>query len=304
MKQLFSGQTARALRNRFAAVAVLALAGLPAFAESPSEPTRLQAVGAGLSNVGGKLQTGVGQTITAVSESPVVQYVYSGNETGSAPVLGAVADPLQTYNRKMFAFNDAIDRYFLAPIARGYVAVTPKPIRTGVRNVFRNIAEVPSVANGLLQGDIPAAAYDTTRFIVNSTVGLGGIFDVAGHLELPANDYEDFGQTLAVWGFRSGPYIVLPIFGPSTIRDGIAKPVDWNFDPLTFIDHDMTSYSVKFANVVNIRAQLFPFESAITGDKYEFIRDAYLQRRAFLINNGETFDSFGDEDEFDLEDFE
>src|SRR5690606_14234023 len=206
------------------------------------------------------------------------------------------------YNRKMFAFNDGIDRYFLKPIATTYTKITPAPIRTGVKNVFRNLGEVPSIANGLLQGEFKAAAYDSTRLIVNTTVGIGGIFDVAGRLDLPATDYEDFGQTLAVWGFRSGPYVVLPILGPSTVRDGLAKPVDWYTDPLTYIDHNQTSYAIKAVNIVNIRAQLLPLEASISGDKYEFIRDAYLQRRAFLISNGEVSDTFGDE-EIDIDDF-
>lgn len=239
---------------------------------------------------------------TALSDSQVVQYVYSGSEVGNPATVGREADPWQSYNRKMFAFNDGIDRYFLKPIATTYTKITPAPIRTGVKNVFRNLGEVPSIANGLLQGEFKAAAYDTTRLIVNTTVGIGGIFDVAGRLDLPATDYEDFGQTLAVWGFRSGPYVVLPILGPSTVRDGLAKPVDWYTDPLTYIDHNQTSYAIKAVNIVNIRAQLLPLEASISGDKYEFIRDAYLQRRAFLISNGEVSDTFGDE-EFDIDDF-
>lgn len=239
---------------------------------------------------------------TALSDSQVVQYVYSGSEVGNPATVGREADPWQSYNRKMFAFNDGIDRYFLKPIATTYTKITPAPIRTGVKNVFRNLGEVPSIANGLLQGEFKAAAYDTTRLIVNTTVGIGGIFDVAGRLDLPATDYEDFGQTLAVWGFRSGPYVVLPILGPSTVRDGLAKPVDWYTDPLTYIDHNQTSYAIKAVNIVNIRAQLLPLEESISGDKYEFIRDAYLQRRAFLISNGEVSDTFGDE-AFDIDDF-
>lgn len=239
---------------------------------------------------------------TALSDSQVVQYVYSGSEVGNPATVGREADPWQSYNRKMFAFNDGIDRYFLKPIATTYTKITPAPIRTGVKNVFRNLGEVPSIANGLLQGEFKAAAYDTTRLIVNTTVGIGGIFDVAGRLDLPATDYEDFGQTLAVWGFRSGPYVVLPILGPSTVRDGLAKPVDWYTDPLTYIDHNQTSYAIKAVNIVNIRAQLLPLEASISGDKYEFIRDAYLQRRAFLISNGEVSDTFGDE-AFDIDDF-
>lgn len=250
----------------------------------------------------GQSSSSIKSVLSVLSDSHMVQYVYSGSEVGAPPVVGAEADPWQAYNRKMFAFNDGVDRYFLKPVATAYTKVTPAPIKTGVKNVFRNIAEVPSIANGLLQGEFKSAAYDTTRFLVNTTIGIGGIFDVASRLDLPATDYEDFGQTLAVWGFRSGPYVVLPILGPSTVRDGLAKPVDWYTDPLTYIDHDTTSYAVKAVNIVNIRSQLLPLEASISGDKYEFIRDAYLQRRAFLINNGEVVDSFGD-DEFSIDDF-
>lgn len=205
-------------------------------------------------------------------------------------------DPWQGYNRGMFKFNDTLDRWFLKPVAKGYRAVTPNFLERGISNVFSNIGEVPSTLNGVLQGNVKGAAKDTGRFLVNSTLGIGGLFDVAKHMKLPADDKEDFGQTLAVWGVGQGNYLVLPLLGPSTLRDGFAKPVDWYTDPITYIEHDQTRLSVKFVSLVDTRASLLPLEENIVGDKYTFIRDAYLDRRNYVIHNGEVEDTFGDEE--------
>src|SRR5690606_37548581 len=135
------------------------------------------------------------------------------------PVAGSFAqeekdpDPWQGWNRAMFTFNDRVDRWFLKPLAKGYKAVTPDPIEKGVSNIFSNIGEVPNVINGVLQGDFKGAGYDTGRFLVNSTLGLGGLLDVAQHINLSADTPEDFGQTLAVWGLGSVPYVVLAVLG-------------------------------------------------------------------------------------------
>lgn len=232
------------------------------------------------------------------------------------PVAGVVAqedteknpDPWEGWNRAMFNFNDRIDRWFMKPLAKGYKAVTPDPIETGIRNIFSNIGEVPNVINGLLQGDFKGAGYDTGRFLVNSTLGLAGVLDVAKHMNLPADTPEDFGQTLAVWGVGQGPYLVLPLMGPGTLRDTFGKPVDWYTDPTTYIDHTRTEITVKVLNLVDGRAALLDLEKNITGDRYVFIRDVYLQRRAYLINNGNLVDDFGgddfDEADFDESDFE
>lgn len=215
----------------------------------------------------------------------------------------ARTDPWQGFNRAMFNFNDRLDRWFLQPLAKGYKAVTPDPIEVGVGNVFSNVGEVPNVINGALQGDFKGAAHDTGRLLVNTTLGLGGLLDVAQHMNLPEDTSEDFGQTLAVWGVGRGPYLVLPLLGPSTLRDGLGKPVDWYTDPTTYIDHNRTEISVKALSLLNTRASLLDLEKSITGDRYVFIRDVYLQRRDYLINNGEVTDDFGME-EFSEEDFE
>jgi phospholipid-binding lipoprotein MlaA len=225
------------------------------------------------------------------------------------PVAGSFAqeekdpDPWQGWNRAMFTFNDRVDRWFLKPLAKGYKAVTPDPIEKGVSNIFSNIGEVPNVINGVLQGDFKGAGYDTGRFLVNSTLGLGGLLDVAQHMNLPADTPEDFGQTLAVWGLGSGPYVVLPLLGPSTVRDTFSRPVDWYTDPTSYIDHNGTEISVKALSILDTRAGLLDLERNIAGDKYVFIRDVYLQRRDYLIKNGEVTDDFGGED-FDESDFD
>lgn len=212
-------------------------------------------------------------------------------------------DPWQGWNRAVFNFNDRVDRWFLKPLAKGYKAVTPDPIEVGVSNIFSNIGEVPNVINGALQGDLKGAGYDTGRFLVNSTLGLGGLLDVAKHMNLPADTPEDFGQTLATWGVGQGPYLVLPLLGPSTVRDTAGMPVNWYTDPTTYISHERTEISVKALSILDARAGLLELEKNITGDRYVFIRDVYLQRRAYLVNNGEVTDDFGDED-FSEEDFE
>lgn len=210
-------------------------------------------------------------------------------------------DPWQGYNRAMFKFNDTIDRWFLKPVAKGYRAVTPNFLERGISNVFSNIGEVPSTLNGVLQGNVKGAAHDTGRFLVNSTLGIAGLFDVAKHMKLPSDDKEDFGQTLAVWGVGQGNYLVLPLLGPSTLRDGFAVPIDWYTDPTTYIEHDRTRWTVTGISLLDMRASLLPLEDSITGDKYTFIRDVYLDRRNYLIHNGEVEDEFGSEEEFEGE---
>lgn len=238
-------------------------------------------------------------TLLALSLCALPASVVHAQEAGEA----ANPDPWQGFNRAMFNFNDRIDRWLLKPAARGYKAVMPDPLETGVANIFSNVLEVPNVINGVLQGDFKGAGYDTGRLLVNTTLGIGGLLDVAKHMNLPADDREDFGQTLAVWGVGQGPYVVLPLLGPSTVRDGFGKPVDWYTDPTSYIDHVPTENTVKGLSLLNTRSQLLPLEKNITGDKYVFIRDVYLQRRDYLINNGSVEDDFGSED-FSEEDFE
>jgi phospholipid-binding lipoprotein MlaA len=222
----------------------------------------------------------------------------------AAPVVESAAamtkspvDPWETYNRSMFRFNNGVDKVLLKPLAKAYVKVTPGFFRRGVDNVLSNVLEIPSILNGALQGNFRGAAHDTGRFLLNSTLGLAGILDVAQYMNLKHDDHEDFGQTLAVWGMGAGPYVILPFLGPSNLRDTTAIPVDWYTDPKTYIDHIATKNTVRAASLLNIRANILPLEKSLTGDKYVFIREAYLQRRNFLINNGVVEDSFGEEEE-------
>lgn len=211
-------------------------------------------------------------------------------------------DPWQGYNRAMFDFNITVDRYTLKPITKGYVFITPKFVQKGINNALSNVGEVPNILNGILQGQPVKASKYTGRLLVNSTLGLAGLFDVAQHMGLVDDGGEDFGQTLAVWGVSQGPYVVLPLLGSSTVRDTFALPADWYSDPLTYIDHVPTRNSLRAISVVNTRANLLGLEEHLTGDHYIFIRDAYLQRRNFLINNGDVEDEFGLDDDFGDED--
>ncbi len=196
-------------------------------------------------------------------------------------------DPLERYNRAMFAFNDGLDRAIVRPTAQVYETVTPRLVRTGVGNFFGNIADVWIGLNNMLQGKVGDGMSDWMRFMVNSTFGIFGLFDVASEMGLQKSD-EDFGQTLAVWGVGEGPYVVLPLLGPRTLRDAAALPVDMQGDPASTLSHGQTRAAVTALRIVHVRAKLLPldstFEEAI--DKYAFMRDFYLQRRRFLVHDG------------------
>lgn len=205
-------------------------------------------------------------------------------------------DPWEPFNRKVYVFNDVLDRYFLKPVAKGYQAVTPQFVEDGVHHMFGNIGEVGNVVNSLLQAKFKNTAESGGRFVVNSTIGLLGFFDVASTMGLQLHE-EDFGQTLGYWGVHSGPYLMVPFLGPRTVRDGAGSIVDGFSDPVQYtIDHVPTRNEVLGARLVDARAQLIKAEELVTGDRYIFIRDAYLQRRQFLVNDGEVKDSFGDDD--------
>lgn len=211
------------------------------------------------------------------------------------------SDPWEGFNRKVFVFNDTLDGYVLKPIAKGYKFVTPDVVELGVSNVFGNLGEVGNIVNDLLQAKIGQAGNDTGRLLINSTLGLAGIFDVASHMGLKKSDGEDFGQTLAAWGVDSGPYVMLPLFGPSSIRDGFGTGADSFLNPIRYVDHVPTRNSATFTDLVDTRAGLLSVEDAISGDKYVFLRDVYLQRREFLIKDGDVEDSFGSDLELDDE---
>lgn len=205
-------------------------------------------------------------------------------------------DPLESINRKIFIFNDTADKYVLKPMAKGYEVITPGPIGDGISNVFGNLRDVITIVNDVLQFKFVDAASDTGRVIVNSTIGIGGIFDVASAMGLDKNQ-EDFGQTLGKWGVGQGPYLMVPFFGPYTIRSGVGALVDGQVDVVvTEIDHVPTRNSTWAFRTIVDRADLLAAEELITGDRYTFIRDAYMQRRQAAAIDGTVEDNFGDED--------
>lgn len=200
-------------------------------------------------------------------------------------------DPWEGFNRPVFRFNDTLDTYALKPVAKGYQAVTPQLFEDGVHNVFRNIGDVTNLANNLLQGKVHDAGVDGGRLIFNTTFGLLGFFDVASEMGLQRND-EDFGQTLGAWGLGSGPYLVVPFLGPSSLRDAPAKIPDSFLGPYPYIDHVPTRNVTRAVNVVDTRASLLSAEKMVSGDKYIFVRNAYLQNREFRVKDGEVVDDF------------
>ncbi|MHB8536389.1 MAG: MlaA family lipoprotein [Sulfuricaulis sp.] len=199
-------------------------------------------------------------------------------------------DPFEGFNRAMYGFNDKLDRYALKPVAKGYRAVTPAPVRKSVANFFSNLHDPVVMLNNLLQGKPDRAASDLTRFIFNSTIGLLGLFDVSSKWGLPKH-HEDFGQTLAVWGVGDGPYLVLPFFGPSNMRDAPALAVDWEtYPPNRVKGHSGTRDKMFVVEVIDKRAQLLDagdiLDQAAGQDPYTFVREAYRQQRRYQIYDG------------------
>jgi phospholipid-binding lipoprotein MlaA len=197
-------------------------------------------------------------------------------------------DPLEGYNRAMFSLNEGVDKFALKPIAQGYEAAVPLPGRTGIANFFGNVGDLWIGVNNLLQGKPVAAASDLGRVLINSTAGIGGLFDVATEVGLEKHD-EDFGQTLGRWGVGTGAYLVWPILGPRTARDSLGLGVDLFADPVGYLSHVRVRNSLYGTRFVDTRASFLPADKALNEaslDKYAYVRDAYLQRRRSLIYDG------------------
>ena len=197
-------------------------------------------------------------------------------------------DPLEPFNRGVSRVNDEIDKYALKPAAQVYSDYVPSPMRTAVGNFFSNVSDVYSAVNNLLQGKPSRALEDTMRVAINSTLGIGGLIDIATPGGLPKYK-EDFGQTLGVWGVPSGPYLVLPLFGPSSVRDTGGMLVDRLMDPTSYIYPVWARFAVSGVRVVDGRSQLLAATSLIDAaalDRYAFLRDSYMQRREYLIYDG------------------
>jgi phospholipid-binding lipoprotein MlaA len=212
----------------------------------------------------------------------------AGCATANAPA--APADPLERWNRGVQKFNDAIDRAVLRPVARGYQRVVPRPVRTGIGNVLGHLAFPTTIANDLLQGKLVDTAADIGRFAINSTLGIGGLLDPASRIGIRRND-EDFGQTLGRWGVPAGPYLMLPLLGPSTLRDLPAMAADAQTDlrvQLDLTEEERTALALLY--VVDKRASLLSADAAVDAafDRYAFIRNAWLQRREFQVRDGDV----------------
>lgn len=212
-------------------------------------------------------------------------------------------DPWEPFNRKIFAFNEFADRYAVKPVAIWYDEFAPRPVNDGISHFFENLSEFTTMTNAMLQWKPGKAGRSVTRFVLNSTVGLLGFFDVATKVGLPA-DSEDFGQTLAYWGVSSGPYLVLPVLGPSTLRDGSGRVGDYLAKNAVGEFEDETAISMLALDGIDSRADLLKAEEFVMGDRYLFFRDAYLSRRAAAILDGEVVDDFGDEDFEDIDNLE
>jgi phospholipid-binding lipoprotein MlaA len=213
---------------------------------------------------------------------------HSGEEVATE-VRNNAKDPFEGFNRAIYTFNDKTDRYVLKPIAKGYRAIVPKPVIRSISNFFSNLHDPANMLYNFLQGKPKEGFSDLSRVIVNSTIGIAGVFDVATKMGLEKHN-EDFGQTLAVWGVGDGPYLVLPFFGPSNIRDGASIPVDWYTYPTNHMEEHSTRDKMVVVEVVDKRAQLLDagdiLEQAAGADPYIFVREAFRQRRLSLIHDG------------------
>lgn len=201
------------------------------------------------------------------------------------------ADPWERFNRVSFRLNDALDRGVLRPTAKGYVKVVPRALRRGVSNVFDNLDTVNTLVNDILQGKPKSAGHDFARLVLNSTLGLGGLLDPATDAGLQKND-EDFGQTLGKWGVKSGPYLMVPLFGPSTVRDLAGEVPDRYADPVHYLEDDSTRFAITALEVVDLRAGLLSLDDQLAKsyDRYAFVRDTWLQNRAYKVRDGSGAD--------------
>jgi phospholipid-binding lipoprotein MlaA len=241
-----------------------------------------------------------GWAIYTEEDAEAYEDVKAGNQ------VGAESDPFESWNRQVFSFNEFVDEWFLRPVAKGYRAIMPPFADKAVSNFFNNLGEIGNFANSVFQLKPESAVTAAGRFTYNTVFGLGGLIDVGTAFELPERE-EDFGQTLGYWGAGPGAYLMLPLMGPSTIRDfagagvdNVALPSLW-----TLVESPERYYALTL-RIVDGRADLIPAEGFISGDSYTFVRNAYLQRRQFLINDGETrSDPFSSEESEDLmlEDF-
>jgi len=219
---------------------------------------------------------------------------------------GDVLDPFEPVNRSIFRFNEWADKYVARPVAKGYQFITPAVIRTGVTNFFDNISYPVDIINAVLQGKFKQAGLDTSRLIINTTIGVLGFMDPATDVGLVKNN-EDFGQTLGVWGVPEGPYIMVPFFGPKTVRSVTGDTVDVFINPQFWVFSSSVQTKLDIFWLIHRRSMLIGIDEEIQRafDRYAFVRDAYMQNREYLLYDGnppeEEFDFDFDDEEFDDE---
>lgn len=213
----------------------------------------------------------------------------------SSRSAGHDPDPWQHVNRKIYAFNKAVDTYAFRPLAKGYRTITPQLVDDALTRFFQNLREPLTVLNDGLQGKGRQAAGDSARFILNTVTSLG-LADLAAKAGLERHD-EDFGQTLGTWGVGTGPYLVLPFMGPTDLRDGSMLALDGTVNPRNLVSDTATNVGLFALEKIDFRADLIPLEKVIEGDEYLLMRDIFLQRRNFLVNDGKVRDTFLDDSE-------
>lgn len=228
----------------------------------------------------------------------------AGNPPAQNAAQSSAEDPWEPLNRGIFEMNRSLDKYTLKPVARGYQQFLPGALRTGIDNFFVNLRSPWHSINNLLQGDGKQSLHEAGRFLFNSTFGIGGLIDVASDMGFEKHK-EDFGQTLAVWGVPKGPYVMIPFFGPATLRDGLALPIDFLADPLTWYDNSSIRTKLWVLRIINLRERYLDAEELLEEayDPYIRLREAFLQNRRYEVYDGDPpmEDDFYEEFEEDFE---
>ncbi|MDA8561483.1 VacJ family lipoprotein [Gammaproteobacteria bacterium] len=203
-------------------------------------------------------------------------------------------DPYETFNRPMFVFNDWLDKLILKPASTIYTRITPKPLSKGLGNIFNNIDTVPTIINDLLQANFYQAINDTWRLVINSTIGIAGFFDVASQIGLEPNNKQDLGLTLARWGWVDSGYLVLPFLGPGTVRDQLTVYPNYFLSIYPQVNSRNVEYGLLAASIIVKRAEILRYQNVLEQaafDRYTFVKNAYLQRRSYLIGRNKELDN-------------
>ena len=212
------------------------------------------------------------------------------------PAGHANEDPWESFNRSIYSFNNTADAYVIKPVAQGYAYLMPEIGRKGVNNFFNNLLDVNGALNGFLQGRVDQGLENVGRVLINSTVGIFGLFDVATTLGVP--QYQtDFGHTLSIWGVPQGPFLMVPFLGPRTVRSGVGTAFDAYASPLGQMGNSDPAWGLRVFNLVDLRAGLLGADELLSGDQYIFLRDAYLQQRRLQTWDGQIIDDFSEFDD-------